>query len=327
MSVINRDEWGNRLVGSFFPAVPVPRNQNGNIHVEAQEQYACWMATQPAAGVALWAHTGRGPFLTSAERETIFGAWRKNLRPDQWIVCGVGSRRTPMDGSSEDEFLADVRTMAEQARDLGTDLLLVFPPTFYRGAPDAAVRVVNYHRLVAKYGLPLILFHLYAEAGGMDYSPKVLRELLAMDQVIGIKIATLDSVMTYQDMSAMVQREFPNRVIISGEDRFVGYSLTRGARGALLGLGAACTALQVDLLQAWLMGDHTRFLDLMIRVDRLAECTFIQPMEGYIERMLYVLALQGIIPIEAVHDPFGPGITEVEKNRIRETLTALSLLP
>src|SRR2546430_6810337 len=46
-------------------------------------------------------------------------------------------------------------------------------------------------------------------------------------------------------------REYPEKLLITGEDRFFGYSLTLGARAALLGMGAALTNLQAALLEAF----------------------------------------------------------------------------
>lgn len=320
--------WQERLTGSFFPAVPVTFDANGQINAEAQAQYARWMSMQPATGVAIWAHTGRGLFLSASEREDVFRTWRSNLRPEQMIICGVGSRRQPGgDGSGEEEFLSEARAMAEQAKVLGADVLLIYPPTYYRGRKDQEASIVAYHQMLAEFKLPMILFYLYAEAGGISYTDAVLRQLLDMDQAVGIKMATLDSVTTYQDVCTMIQKEFPDKVVVTGEDRFVGYTYLRGARSALVGLGSACTSLQVDMAQSYFRGDYARFVDRMVKVDKLAECTFIHPMEGYIQRMLYVLALQGIIPMEAAHDPFGPGITDAEQKRIRETLADLQMLP
>ena len=45
------------------------------------------------------------------------------------------------------------------------------------------------------------------------------------------KMATLDSVMTYQDVSRQLRERHPEKLFITGEDRFLGYSLRRGARG------------------------------------------------------------------------------------------------
>ena len=80
--------------------------------------------------------------------------------------------------------------------------------------------------------------------------PTVLDELLALPNVIGIKMATLDSVMTYQDVARHIQSRHPDKLLITGEDRFLGYSLRRGAQAALIGMGAVCTDLQAELMRA-----------------------------------------------------------------------------
>src|SRR3989454_4418140 len=79
-----------------------------------------------------------------------------------------------------------------------------------------------------------------------------------------------------------------------------------GARAALVGMGAALTDVQVALLEAFRTGDFAKFVQLSGVCDRLAGATFITPMEGYVRRMLWALAADGIIPDDACDDPWGP---------------------
>src|SRR6185436_2076531 len=111
---------------------------------------------------------------------------------------------------------------------------------------------------------------------------QLLDELLDLPGVAGIKMATLDSVMTYQDVSRQLQARHPEKLFITGEDRFLGYSLQRGARAALIGMGAICCDLQSELIRAHAARDCARFLELSDAVELLAEAIFIKPMEGYI---------------------------------------------
>jgi 4-hydroxy-tetrahydrodipicolinate synthase len=53
-----------------------------------------------------------------------------------------------------------------------------------------------------------------------------LDDLLALPNVIGIKMATLDSVMTYQDVARHIQSRHPDKLLITGEDRFLWLQLT-----------------------------------------------------------------------------------------------------
>src|SRR6266571_667637 len=221
-----REEGGEmkeRLRGGLFPAVPVPRREDGSLDGAAQDAYAHWMAGQPVAGAAVWVHTGRGLLLPPAMRREVLRSWRAALGPERLLIAGAGAPVT------EAQYDRHAVRMAEEAAAGGADALLCFPPVPHHSEPG---KIVAYHRELAAVGLPLILFFLYERAGGVTYTPEVLRELLALPGVVGIKMATLDSVITYQDVAALIREEFPEQMLITGEDRFLGYSLLLGAQAA-----------------------------------------------------------------------------------------------
>jgi len=270
--------------------VPVPF-RGATIHERAQREYAAWMQRQPVAGVAVWAHTGRGPHLTPEQRRLVLDSWRAAL-PDKVIVAGASSIE-----------------MAREAKRGGADALLAFPTR------DNAIA---YHAEIARE-LPVIAFYLYEAAGGVSYDDATLHAILALPGVIGIKVATLDSVMTFQRI-ATVMRDHPEKLLITGEDRFLGYSLQMGARAALIGMGAALTDVQAALLRSRASGDDRAFLRLSTQVDAFAETTFVAPMEGYIRRMLWALAADGVIPDDACDDPWGPALPAAERDQVRRAV-------
>lgn len=247
------------------------------------------MAQQEISGVAVWAHTGRGPHLSVEQRAVVLAAWRAAL-PKKLIIAGANSAE-----------------MAREAKRGGADMLLAFPR---RNDP------VAYHAELAAE-LPVIAFYLYEAAGGVDYDDETLRAILALPRVIGIKVATLDSVMTFQRVAAVMLKHFPDKLLITGEDRFLGYSLLMGANAALIGMGAALPDMQVALLRAWASGDTLAFVRLSTRVDAFGAVTFTSPMEGYIRRMLWALAADGVIPEESCDDPWGPALPESEREAVR----------
>ena len=309
-----------RLANGLIAATPVPFDERGNLHEAGHKSYLRHMAGQPISGVAVWAHTGRGLMLDDETAQRVLRDWREAL-PEKVIVAGVGSR----DQNFEDATAATVR-MAESAARFGADALLVYPPTWLRGHSLSDQLIVEHHARVAEVGLPLILFYLYEAAGGIAYNQTVLDELLDLPGVVGIKMATLDSVMTYQDVSRQQQERHPEKLFITGEDRFLGYSLQRGARAALIGMGSICCDLQTELIRAHAAGDSRGFLALSDAVDRLAETIFVQPMEGYIRRLLWALVHLGVIPFEAANDPWGPRLDRDEFEAIGRTLNALALI-
>ncbi|GAA0716435.1 hypothetical protein GCM10008905_00870 [Clostridium malenominatum] len=306
---------------SIIPAVPIPFNKDGSINTFSQESYVAWMNNQPISAVALWAHTGRGLFISKEQREYIFRSYREGLSREKMILCGVGALAN--DKISDEEYMDKAYFMALHAKELGADMLLPYAPTLFRGREDQDEKIIKYHKKIAQLGVPMILFFLYEEAGGITYSKEVLKELFKIKNVIGIKMATLDSVMTYQDISNLILKDSPETYLITGEDRMFGYTVSRGAKGALVGLGSIYTKLQYEMMQAYYEGEYEKFIELSAAVDNLAENTFYKPMEGYIERVLYILARKNIISMEAVNDPYGPGISVEEKALIDECIEKL----
>lgn len=280
----------DRLDGGLIPAVPVPF-RGTDLDTAAQRRYATWMAAQPVAGVAVWAHTGRGPHLGAGARREVLEIWREAL-PDRVLVAGA----------------RDIG-MAIEARRGKADALLAFPE---REDP------VGYHRRLSRE-LPVIAFYLYEAAGGVSYDDATLHAVLELPDVIGIKVATLDSVVTFQRIAAVL-RGYPSKLLITGEDRFLGYSLLLGARAALIGMGAALPDLQADLVKARISEDWTRFVALSELCDRFAQTTFIEPMEGYIRRMLWAAAAEGALPREACDDPWGPPLPAGERDAVERAV-------
>jgi 4-hydroxy-tetrahydrodipicolinate synthase len=283
----------DRLTWGLLPAVPVPF-RGRDIDEAAQRAYARWMAGQSVAGVAVWAHTGRGPHLSGEQRRTVLETWREAL-PDRVLVAGARDL-----------------TMAIEARRGHADALLAFPT-----AHDA---VAHHARLSRE--LPVLAFWLYEAAGGVAYDDATLDAILELPDVIGIKVATLDSVMTFQRLAGVLARH-PDKLLITGEDRFLGYSIMLGARAALVGMGAALPDLQAGLLRAFAERDWPAFHAASAACDALALATFTPPMEGYVRRMLWAAAADGALPPESCDDPWGPDLAPEERAMVERTVREL----
>jgi len=279
-----------RLEGGLVPAVPVPF-RGRTLDRDALEGYARWMARHPVAGVAVNVHTGRGPHLAPEDRRLVLATWRAALG-DRALIAGVWDAES-----------------AAEARELGADGALAFA---------VGRDVVEYHRRLARE-LPLLAFYLYGAAGGVAYDPPTLEAVLALPDVAGMKVATLDSVMTFQWIAAVMARH-PAKLLVTGEDRFLGYSLMLGARAALVGMGAALTDIQAALIAAGVAGEWGRFVRLTAVCDRFAQATFTAPMEGYVRRMLWAAAADGAIPDQACDDPWGPALDPGERDLVRRAV-------
>src|SRR6266536_6365292 len=117
------DDIQAQLVGGLIAATPVPFDRNSRLHEHAHASYLRYMAAQPIAGVAVWAHTGRGLMIDSETARRVLVNWRDAL-PETVIIAGVGSRNPNDEGAASCTI-----EMAENAARLGADALLVYPPT------------------------------------------------------------------------------------------------------------------------------------------------------------------------------------------------------
>jgi 4-hydroxy-tetrahydrodipicolinate synthase len=280
----------NRLRHGLVPAVPVPF-RHGAVDDAALAGYVAWMAQTPIAGVAVSVHTGRGRHLAPADRRRVLAAWRRGL-PERVLVAGAWDEAS-----------------AAEAREGGADAMLVFPR---REDP------VAYHERLARE-LPVLLFYLYEAAGGVAWPMSTVGELLALPGVLGIKVATLDSVMTFQEIAAAVAG-VPGKLLVTGEDRFLGYSLLLGAEAALVGMGAALTDVQAELLRARRDADWPRFVRLSAVCDDFSRATFRAPMEGYVRRMLWAAAADGALSPDACDDPWGPTLADAERQAVEQAV-------
>ena len=114
-----------------------------------------------------------------------------------------------------------------------------------------------------------------------------------------------------------MEEKCQGKLLITGEDRMFPYTMMRGAKAALVGLGSAFPRKQQAMMDAYLQKDWEGFMELARWVDDFAEITFIQPMDGYILRMLQALAELGVIPQEAACDPVGLKLSQKDIQAIK----------
>lgn len=304
--------------GRLLAAPATPRDDTGRIAQQDLENYAAAIGGG-VDGVCVWAHTARGLQLSDVERKAVLAAFRAaTVGP---IIAAVGPRAEATgDFASE---LASTQRVAEEAAAGGADALMVFPAPSLRAEESRAERTIRLHaEASAAAGLPVIGFLLYPEAGGVPYGPALLTELCARPEVFGVKLATLYDAMACQDAIAAIHAS--GALAITGEDRMFGPSLMWGADAALVGIAAAATEVSGELMRTWFAQEPQAFLAASDRLDRLAAVTFRAPMDGYVQRMLWVAEREGILPARSAFDPYGVPLPAGERAEVHAAYDALT---
>ncbi|MEV4184297.1 dihydrodipicolinate synthase family protein [Streptosporangium canum] len=300
----------DRLRGTLVAAAATPMTAAGEVDLDLAGDYLAGLVADGADGLAVLAHTGRGPFLAPEVRAGVIARAVATGVP---VIVGVGGSpgtagpsdsgtAGPSDaagpsgaaghaGEAVDRMVAEARVAA----DLGADAVMVFPTDDPWAAHDAIWRST---------GLPMIAFDLYVR----PYPLGVLRRLVRHPGVAGLKTALLSDAMGCQEAIAVTREA--GRLPITGEDRMFGPSLLWGAEAALVGIAAAAVEVTAEVMTAFAGSDLRGFERASARLDRLAAATFTEPMEGYVQRMLWLAAAEGRIPDSHAHDPYGPDLAE-----------------
>ena len=172
-----------RLHNALIPAVPVP--------FDAKEEF---MRPHKSGTQDGWLDSRLKESLSGG---TLVGAYA-STRPSEprcWnaggSVCGLHASALAAAGGSPglvdpDQVILKAQTMRRvKPSTLAADAVLVHPPTAFRDRPNCDTLVLEYHAAVAEVGLPLILFYLYEEAGGVRYGTETLSRLRPRPEVLG----------------------------------------------------------------------------------------------------------------------------------------------
>jgi 4-hydroxy-tetrahydrodipicolinate synthase len=176
----------------------------------------------------------------------------------------------------------------------GAEPALVFP-----SERDPAAAVAQLDRLWDAGGLPLVAFDLYTA----PYPDGAFVAVVEHPAVAAVKLARLSDAVACQDRIALVRER--GKLAVTGEDRMFGPSLTWGAEAALVGIAAAAVECTRAVLDTVAGHDLPAFLDATRRLDALAACTFREPFDGYVQRMMWIAT-----------DPYAPALPADERARV-----------
>jgi len=301
-------------LAGLVPAIVTPMNDDFTVDFAALERYVEWVVAQGPAAIAVNTDAGEGPHLSREEKRRILAAvvgWVGGRVP---VVSGVGAPAT-----------ADAVELAGEARDLGADAILCFPITAFRGATGKDPVIIAYHEALASVGVPMILFTLQPDLGGVDYPPETLAELVRLDPVVAIKEATFDA-LAFQRTKALLHSLEKRITLLTGNDNFILESFILGADGALIGFGAIATEMQVKMIAAVKAKDYETAFKLNETLAPLADVMFARPVRDYRARLKEGLRLQGVLPRATVRPPLLPLDAEGAR-RVREAMEKGGLLP
>lgn len=301
-------------LGGILAAVVTPFRDDGSLDDHRLRSYFEWLAGQGVHAAVVHADSGEGHALTPEERDTVTAVAAEVLNGRIPVVAGLIAQST-----------AEAVALGKRDREAGADALMVFPPTSFLGSPlPAEVPVHYYGSLAEQVGLPLVAFQLQAALGGVEYTPQVLEQILAIEEVVAIKESTFDA-MKFRATMQLVRSVAPDVAFLSGNDNFIFESLALGADGCLIGFGTVACREQVEMYEAAQSLDFERAAKIAGQLEPLIKAVFDPPIRNYRARLKQVLKLQGVLDNTVVRRPLPPLPAE-EAAVVRVALDGAGLL-
>jgi 4-hydroxy-tetrahydrodipicolinate synthase len=288
------------LTGVYVPLI-TPFDDNGAVAFDALRALAYDMLDAGAAGLVALGTTAEPSSLTEPERrrvvEVITQVCRERSAP---LVVGANTVDAVHDLRGQPEVIAALSVV----------------PAFLR--PGEAGVIAHFAALADASPVPLVAYHVpYRTAQAL--SADAIRQLAALDGVVGVKYATGGIDHTAIELLADPPSGF---AVLGGDDIFISPLLALGAHGGILASAHVATERFVELVSAWCAGDSDRARVLGHRLAGLSAALFAEPNPTVIKAVLHA---QGRIPTAAVRLPLLPASPEPALAALRclDSMTAV----
>ena len=215
-------------------------------------------------GLLVNGHAGENAVLSRAEHRRVIELARR-AADGRLIVAGINSE------SSEAAAL-----LARDAAGAGADAVMVFAPFSWALGADPRV-IVSHHEIVHQAtSLPMFLFQGSVRAGHTAFAPDVLRALLALPRVVGIKEGSWET-SAYEAVRRLTRSVRPDVAVMASGDEHLLPCFVMGSEGSLVSLAAIVPELIVALDRAVAREDLTAARALHERIYPLAKAIYGTP--------------------------------------------------
>jgi len=251
-----------RNFNGIYASTVCPLQANGAIDEQSLDRHLRTVLEGTGMrGLLLNGHAGENAVLSRAEQRRVIEIGR-HIGRDHLIVAGINAE------SSDIAVL-----LARDAADAGADAIMVFAPFSWALGADERV-IVDHHQLVQQAtALPMFLFQGSINAGQLAFSPNVLRSLLGLPSIVGIKEGSWE-VSAYDAVRRLTKSVRPDVAVMASGDEHLFTCFVLGSEGSLVSLAAVVPELIVALDRAVKEGDLAGARLLHERIYPLAKAIY-----------------------------------------------------
>jgi 4-hydroxy-tetrahydrodipicolinate synthase len=215
-------------IRGIWPALMTPLGASLALDHTRLLAHAVRLLDAGCGGVTPFGTTGEGPSFSVAERrEAVDWLVRGGIAPSR-ILVSVSCAALP-----------DTLALTRHAQDIGAWGVLLMPPFFFKGVPDAGIVDAYCQVLDACAARPLrvVLYHI-PQVAGVGLSQAVIAELLRRypGNIVAIKDSQCDRAHSLALADAFMSQGSPRIGVHVGNELDLPALAARGSRGAVSGL-------------------------------------------------------------------------------------------
>lgn len=288
-------------VAGIHAAIVTPLRPDHSVDEAALAgQVARLMAVPGMRGIMCNGHAGENTLTSRADKARILAVCRAAMPRKAGDGAGV-----LIAGVNAEASHAAAR-QAEDAAAAGADAIMVFGPNGFALGQNATMAVTHHRIIAAATGLPLMLFQGAVSSGSYAYTPDVLRALLELPQVIGIKEGSWDSA-AYEATRRLAKAHRPEVAVMASGDEHLWSSFIFGSEGSVVSLAALVPEPIIALDRAVRANDVAAARVAHDVIYPLARAIYgRKPGNLATARLKTCMMLAGHLPDDTVYPPYGP---------------------
>ncbi|MCY4526736.1 MAG: dihydrodipicolinate synthase family protein [Anaerolineaceae bacterium] len=207
------------VLKGIIPPIITPLNADGDVDEEAVERLIDFQLRSGVSGIFIMGSSGEGPWLDTAQRETL-------LRASVRAIDG----RVPLLAGAMEPVASRVRERLPQLQEMGVDAAVVATPYYFQA--DEAVQCAHFAAVAADSPLPIVLYNIPSMTHNV-LAVEAVRHALQHESVIGIKDSGGDPTLFAQLLALREIR--PDFQVLQGAEAQSAWALREGADGLVPG--------------------------------------------------------------------------------------------
>lgn len=293
--------------GGLYAATICPMREDGALdHGSLERHFATVLSDPNQTGLLLNGHAGEGIYMSRSEQAEVVRVARDVAGPRR-IIAAVCAEATAMAAADATAAVA-----------AGADAVMVFAPASWAMAADPRSIIAHHRGIAEAVEVPVYLFQGSVGSGKLAYTPDVLRGLLDIDTVVGIKEGSWET-KAYETTRRISREHRPDVAVMASGDEHLYTCFVLGSDGSAVSLSALVPELISALDGHVLRGEHPQALAIHERLFDLARLVYAAPGHLAAARLKTCLAELGRIDSPACRAPT-PRIERAETQALMAAL-------